>query len=126
MDYQRMAEKSLQGELLGREEMQTILDAPAEELPSILEAALLVRHHFWGRKVHLHMLMNVRSGLCSEDCHYCSQSAVSKAPIDKYPLLPRAELVEGAYRAKAARAVGIAGASPLPEIAHLMTIAKKL
>jgi biotin synthase len=105
MDYQKMAEKSLQGELLSREEMQAILDASEEELPSVLEAALLVRHHFWGRKVHLHMLMNARSGLCSEDCHYCSQSAVSKAPIARYPLLPREQLVEGAYRAKAARAV---------------------
>ncbi|MFQ5989656.1 MAG: biotin synthase BioB [Candidatus Methylomirabilales bacterium] len=105
MDYQKMSEKSVQGELLSREEMQAILDAPKEELPSLLEAAFLTRHHFWGRKVHLHMLMNARSGLCSEDCHYCSQSAVSKAPIAKYPLLPREQLVEGAYRAKAARAV---------------------
>ncbi len=105
MDYQRMAEKSLRGELLSREDMQAILDAPEEELPCLLQAALHVRHHFWGRKVHLHMLMNARSGLCSEDCHYCSQSAVSKAPIAKYPLLPREQLVEGAYRAKAARAV---------------------
>ncbi len=105
MDYQRLAEKSLQGDLLSREEMQGILKAPPRELPTLLQAAFRVRDHFWGRKVHLHMLMNARSGVCSEDCHYCSQSAVSKASIAKYPLLPRAELVEGAYRAKAARAI---------------------
>ncbi|MFQ5802392.1 MAG: biotin synthase BioB [Candidatus Methylomirabilales bacterium] len=105
MDYQRMAEKSLRDELLSREEMQGILDAPGEELSSLLQAALRVRDHFWGRKVHLHMLMNARSGLCPEDCHYCSQSAVSKASIAKYALLAREQLVEGAYRAKAARAV---------------------
>lgn len=105
MDYQKMAEKSLRGEPLGREEMRAVLDATSEELPALLQAAFRVRNHFWGRKVHLHMLMNARSGLCSEDCHYCSQSAVSKAPIAKYPLLPREQLVEGAHRAKAARAV---------------------
>lgn len=105
MDYQQIAEKSIRGELPSREEMQGILDAPAEELPSLLPAAFRVRNHFWERKVHLHMLVNARSGLCSEDCHYCSQSSISKASIAKYPFLPRAQLVEGAYRAKAARAV---------------------
>ena len=34
------------------------------------------------------MLMNAKSGACQEDCGYCSQSAVSKAPIERYGLLP--------------------------------------
>ncbi len=105
MDYEELAEKSLEGEILSREEMRSLLAAPAEDIPSLLQAALCVREHFCGRKVHLHMLTNARSGLCPEDCHYCSQSAVSNAPIPKYPLLSREQLVEGAYRAKAARAV---------------------
>ena len=33
------------------------------------------------------------------DCGYCSQSIVSKAPVDKYPLLDKETLVEGARRA---------------------------
>ncbi|MFQ5852662.1 MAG: biotin synthase BioB [Candidatus Binatia bacterium] len=105
MDYQGLAEKSLLGEVLSREEMGGILSAPAEEIPTLLQASFRVREHSWGRKVHLHMLINARSGLCPEDCHYCSQSAVSKASIAKYPLLPRERLLDGAYRAKAARAV---------------------
>ncbi|MFQ5846182.1 MAG: biotin synthase BioB [Candidatus Methylomirabilales bacterium] len=105
MDYQNLSEKSLKGEVLSREEMRSVLTAPAEDIPPLLQAAFRVREHFCGRKVHLHMLTNARSGLCPEDCHYCSQSAISKAPIPKYPLLSRAQLVEGAYRAKAARAV---------------------
>jgi len=51
------------------------------------------------------MLMNAKSGLCPEDCHYCSQSSVSTAPIDKYPLVSREKLLEGAVKAKAAGAV---------------------
>jgi len=105
VDYQGLAEKSIQGVILSREEVLGVLTAPADDLQRLLQAALYVREHFWGRKVHLHMLVNARSGLCPEDCHYCSQSAVSKAPISKYSLLPRARLLEGAYRAKAARAV---------------------
>ncbi len=105
MDYHKLAEKSLRGEVLTRQEMGSVLGAPAGEISSLLNAALRVRQHFWGRKVHLHMLTNARSGLCPEDCHYCSQSAISQAPIAKYPLLSRETLLEGAQRAKAARAV---------------------
>ncbi len=105
MDYHKLAEKSLRGEVLTRQEMGSVLGAPAGEISSLLNAALRVRQHFWGRKVHLHMLTNARSGLCPEDCHYCSQSAISQAPIAKYPLLSRETLLEGAQRAKAVRAV---------------------
>src|SRR3972149_728136 len=105
VDYQELAEKSIRGEVPNREEMRGVLSDPAQDLQCLLQAALRVREHFCGRTVHLHMLINARSGLCPEDCHYCSQSAISQAPISKYPLLSRAQLVEGAYRAKAARAV---------------------
>ena len=45
--------------------------------------------------------MNAKSGLCPEDCGYCSQSSVSDAPIDKYPLRPTAEIISAARQAKA-------------------------
>jgi len=105
MNYHALAEKSLNREVLTRQEMASVLGAPMGEVPSLLHAALRVREHFWGRKVHLHMLTNARSGLCPEDCHYCSQSAISRAPIAKYPTVSHVQLLEGAHRAKAARAV---------------------
>ena len=104
-DYQSFAEKSLRGEPLAREEMNAVLHAPSNRLPELLDAAFRVRHHFFGLRVQIHMLKNIKSGLCPEDCHYCSQSSVSRAPIDKYPLLRKDMLVEGALRAKGARAV---------------------
>ncbi len=105
MDYDSLAEKSLQGEILTREEMASVLHAPEERLPELLQAAFRVRHHYFGKRVQIHVLMNAKSGLCPEDCHYCSQSSVSTASIDKYPLVNRERLVEGAVRAKAAGAV---------------------
>ncbi|TAJ90797.1 biotin synthase BioB [bacterium] len=105
MDYEALAEKSLKGEIATREEMSEVLGAPNERLPELLAAAFRVRHHYFGRRVQIHVLQNAKSGLCPEDCHYCSQSSISKAPVDKYPLLPRERLLEGAFRAKAAGAV---------------------
>ena len=105
MDFASLAAKSLQGQLLEREEMQAVLNASDDELPELLTAAFKVRRHYFGKRVQIHMLMNAKSGLCSEDCHYCSQSSVSHALIDKYPFLPKEKLVEGALKAKAAGAV---------------------
>ena len=105
MDFALLAEKSLQGELLDRKEMHAVLEASDDELPDLLSAAFRVRRRYFGKRVQIHVLMNAKSGLCPEDCHYCSQSSVSEAPIDKYPFLPKEKLIEGAMKAKAAGAV---------------------
>ncbi|HRX83216.1 MAG TPA: biotin synthase BioB, partial [Pirellulaceae bacterium] len=44
-------------------------------------------------------LMNAKSGLCPEDCSYCSQSKVSDAEIPKYNFLSRDKILEGAKQA---------------------------
>ncbi|GAA4956344.1 hypothetical protein GCM10023238_23750 [Streptomyces heliomycini] len=43
-----------------------------------------VRRHWFGRRVKLNYLVNLKSGLCPEDCSYCSQRLGSKADILKY------------------------------------------
>jgi biotin synthase len=100
--YGVFAERALAGEAPSRAEALAILAAPDDDLRDLLLAAFRVREHRWGRRVKLCMLRNARSGLCPEDCHYCSQSAVSTAAIDTYRLLPVDELVASA-RAAAAR-----------------------
>ncbi|MBI4436860.1 MAG: biotin synthase BioB [Candidatus Omnitrophica bacterium] len=99
MDYASLVSKSLRKELLRREEGKAILSLPDEEVPELLQASFEVRKRFHGKKVKLCMLQNAQSGLCPEDCHYCSQSSISKADIEKYPLLSKERLLEGARRA---------------------------
>jgi biotin synthase len=118
MSYQGLADKALRGECLTRDEARTVLSTPDEQLPDLIQAAWRIRQANSGRRVKLHMLMNAKSGLCEEDCHYCSQSRISKAPIDQYPLLKKEEILEGARRAMAAGAlrycVVISGRGPHP------------
>ncbi|HEX6971426.1 MAG TPA: biotin synthase BioB [Limnochordia bacterium] len=97
--WQALAAKALRGEILSFEEALSVLQAPDDELLPLLHAAFTVRRHYFGRKVKLNVLMNAKSGLCPEDCGYCSQSIVSKAPIEKYPFRSAADIVEGARRA---------------------------
>ena len=103
--YADLAEKALSGDLLSRAEMKSVIHGADERLPELLEAAFRVRHHYFGKKVQIHVLMNAKSGLCPEDCGYCSQSSVSDAEIDKYPFLAKEELVHAAVKAKEAGAM---------------------
>ena len=74
------------------------------DLLALLHAAFRIRRAYFGVKVKLNMLVNAKSGLCPEDCGYCSQSRVSTASIPKYRMLSREVLVAGAHEAWARRA----------------------
>ena len=93
--FEKLTKVSLSGSTLSPEEALKILQTPRKQLPSLLWAAYRVRRKFWGTKVKLCVLQNARSGICPEDCHYCSQSVLSKAKIEKYGLLSKQELIAG-------------------------------
>ncbi|HEX2052102.1 MAG TPA: biotin synthase BioB [Actinomycetota bacterium] len=99
-----MATRVLDGGRTGRREALRILASDDADLLSLLHAAFRIRRAYFGVKVKLNMLVNAKSGLCPEDCGYCSQSRVSTAPIPKYRMLSREVLVAGAHEAWARRA----------------------
>lgn len=98
-NWEALADKALRGERLSMEEGLSVLQADDDELLAVMHAALRVRKHYFGKKVKLNMIINAKSGLCPEDCGYCSQSIVSKAPVNKYPLLEKEVIVDGARKA---------------------------
>lgn len=98
-DWSRLAEDVLAGHSTTREEALAILRSPDDELLDILAAAYKLRRRWFGNSVQLYFLMNAKSGLCPEDCHYCSQSKISTAEISRYNLLSREKLLDGARMA---------------------------
>ncbi len=97
--WHALAERILAGELLSREEGLSVLASPDDELLDLLAAAYCVRRRYFGNTVQLYFLINAKSGLCPEDCAYCSQSKVSDAAIPRYRLLGADTLLEGARTA---------------------------
>lgn len=91
-----LAERVLAGDDLSREEALAMLAAPDDELLELLSAAYRARKRAFGDTVQLYFLMNAKSGICPEDCGYCSQSKVSTADIPVYNLLTRQKLLDGA------------------------------
>jgi biotin synthase len=97
--WDSLADKALNGVVLTWEEGLSVLQAENDQLLPLMEAAYRVRRYYYGNKVKLNMIINAKSGLCPEDCGYCSQSLVSTASIPKYPLLDKETLVAGAREA---------------------------
>ncbi|MFE4947884.1 biotin synthase BioB [Streptomyces sp. NPDC056641] len=97
-----LVEKGLRRELPTREEALAVLATSDDELLEVVAAAGKVRRQWFGRRVKLNYLVNLKSGLCPEDCSYCSQRLGSKAEILKYTWLKPDE-------ASKAAAAGVAG-----------------
>ena len=116
-DYAALSDKALHDTQLTRPECLAVLHTPDDDLLDLLAAAFTVRRRYFGTTVRLQMLLNAKSGACQEDCHYCSQSSVSAAPIERYGLLSTTAMHDGARRAASAKAqrycIVISGRSPL-------------
>ncbi|MER7904299.1 biotin synthase BioB [Streptomyces sp. NPDC052071] len=97
-----LVDKGLRRELPTRDEALAVLATSDDELLDVVAAAGKVRRQWFGRRVKLNYLVNLKSGLCPEDCSYCSQRLGSKAEILKYTWLKPDE-------ARKAAAAGVAG-----------------
>jgi biotin synthase len=99
-----VVERALRLEAPSREEALAVLRLPDAETPALVAEVARVRRRFFQDRVKLNFLLNIKSGLCPEDCHYCSQSKLSSAAIQRYRMLTPAEAVEAAGMALAAGA----------------------
>ncbi len=98
--WQEMASRVLRGEKISDSEALSILQSSDDELLDVLSAAFRVRRQHFGKSVQLYLLMNAKSGLCPEDCSYCSQSKVATSDVPKYNILTADRLLDGARVAK--------------------------
>jgi biotin synthase len=103
-NWNALADRALAGQELSKVEALSVLRAPDEELLELLDAAYRVRRRFHGNTVKLHVLENAMSGMCPEDCRFCSQSNISTGEVERYRLETRDEMVSAAKKAKAAGA----------------------
>ncbi|MFK7735882.1 MAG: biotin synthase BioB [Pirellulaceae bacterium] len=94
--YTEWANDILSGGSLSREHAVQILGSPDTDLLDLVAGAYRLRREYFGKQVQLYFLVNAKSGLCPEDCGYCSQSKLSKAPIEKYRMLSTDQLLDGA------------------------------
>ncbi|KAJ4476696.1 biotin synthase [Lentinula aciculospora] len=81
-----------------RQEIQDIFNAPLMDL--VFRAASVHRKYQDASKVQLCTLMNIKTGGCTEDCSYCSQSSRYSTPTKASRLLDIEPVIEAARKAK--------------------------
>lgn len=89
MDLETMVTTACAGRSVSRAEALAVLGSSDDDTLAIVAAAGRVRRHFFGRRVRLNYLVNLKSGLCPEDCHYCSQARGATSEILRYSWLSR-------------------------------------
>ena len=81
------------------EEILALYDLPLMDL--IWKAQTVHRKHFDANAIQRSTLLSVKTGGCSEDCGYCSQSARYQTETERERLMPVDEVVAAAQAAKA-------------------------
>ena len=80
-------------------EVEALFELPLLEL--VFRAQQVHRSHFDPQEVQRSTLLSIKTGGCSEDCGYCSQSARHDSGLARQRLLPIDEVLANARAAKA-------------------------
>jgi biotin synthase len=99
MDWKLLSNRVLDGGSIQPEEALAILESSDDELLEILQGAYRIRKKHFGNTVSLHLLRNVKSGKCPEDCAFCSQSTSAINDVERYDMQTVDSIVEGAQAA---------------------------
>ena len=81
------------GGQLTKEEAMELIEVPLDELCA---AANDVREHFCGNVFDVCTIINGKSGKCSENCKFCSQSRYYRTKVEAYSLIGSETIVEQA------------------------------
>ena len=87
IDPDALAKQVLAGTPATSDQGLAILRTADEDLLDVVAAAAQVRRKHFGMTVKVNYLVNLKSGLCPEDCGYCSQRLGSDTEILKYSWL---------------------------------------
>ena len=96
MSFDQLATRILDGTPATEAEALSVLQASDSELLELVAAGGRLRRAYFANTVKVNYLVNLKSGLCPENCNYCSQALGSTAPILKYSWLKTEEAMEQA------------------------------
>jgi len=80
-------------------DIEALFELPFNDL--VYRAQTVHRRHFDPNAVQLSTLLSIKTGGCSEDCGYCSQSARFNTGVTNQPLMTLDEVVDAAKTARA-------------------------
>jgi biotin synthase len=91
------------GDPITFDEALAVAELPDADVPALIACAHRVRLQRRGPGVELESILSAKTGGCSEDCSFCSQSRRWRSPLRPEPFIDLEELVDAA---RAAEAIG--------------------
>lgn len=85
---------------ISKEEAFFVLNSTEEEFSELKRIATEIRKNVFSNRLYICSIISAKTGFCSEDCSFCSQSRRSRAEIKKHPLMVVEEIVDSARKAK--------------------------
>ncbi|MFQ5735287.1 MAG: biotin synthase BioB [Thermodesulfobacteriota bacterium] len=92
-------DRGLTGQGLTPQEALDFTSLTDEYIFDILAVSEKVRRRHKGMEVNLCSIVNAKSGMCREDCSFCSQSIGYATGVSEYPMTSAAEIVKAATQA---------------------------
>lgn len=103
MDYREivtLGEYILEDQEITYEQAIQLTKVAEEDIPLLSAFANKIRNQFAGKSVDMCGIVNARSGMCSEDCKFCAQSAHHRTDAPIYKLLSTDKLLAAAQKAE--------------------------
>ncbi|MBS2100517.1 biotin synthase BioB [Carboxylicivirga linearis] len=94
IDIESIKQKVLNGLSISLQEAKDLSLVSNKE--DLYKAAGEIRDHFSGRQFDMCSIINAKSGLCSEDCKWCSQSSFYHTKVESYELVDEQKAVQQA------------------------------
>ena len=91
------------GDPITFDEALAVAELPDSDVPALIACAHRVRLQRSGPGVELESILSAKTGACSEDCSFCSQSRHWRSPLRPEPFIDLEEMVDAA---RAAEAIG--------------------
>lgn len=95
-----IGKKALSGEGMTNGEAEEFSEILEAEIFDVLPVTKKIRERFKGIEINLCGIVNAKSGLCKEDCSFCSQSVKYPTGVKEYPMVEPSVIVESAAAAE--------------------------
>ena len=92
-ELNKLKEKVLRNEMITKEEAFFLVTA---DLTALSKAADEIRIRSSGNDFDMCSVFSIKGGHCSENCRFCSQSSLSKAEVEQFPLKSSDEILADA------------------------------
>lgn len=93
-EINRLGELILDGHIISEQEAISLTAVCEDDIPLLGAYANKIRAKFAGKKVDMCGVINARSGLCTEDCKFCSQSVYHQTNAQPFPLISTQEALD--------------------------------